>query len=204
MGRADWDTILARCFNSWTRGGPCIQESLTLHWDLSPLRNQTRLQRQVTKLKQQRSTPYKRQITQLPCHSDRAKIKADCWGTARHTDLKWLLDRYATTLLLCHYKETFKQWKTQFSNNRLTVVPFHCLNFKFYQLSWNRYQLVCSCAVVTIRLKGSRYFQKCCVECRIELAKINISPRYWKFEQKIHNWQYPVCCFVTWYILQDE
>lgn len=131
---------------------------MTLHWDLSPLRNQTRLQRQVTKPKQQRSIPYKRQITQFTCYSDRAKIKADCLGTARHSDSKWLLDKYATTLLLRHYKEPLKQRKTQFSNNRRSVVPFHCLNFKFHQLSLNSYQFVCLCEVVTIKLKGIRYF----------------------------------------------
>lgn len=33
---------------------------------------------QVTKPKHQQGTPYKRQITQFTCYSDRAEIKADC------------------------------------------------------------------------------------------------------------------------------
>lgn len=94
--------------------------SLHLHWDLLPLRNPVRLQSKSQK--HQQGTPYKRQITQFTCYSDRAEIKADCWGMARHSDSKWLLDKYATALLLRHYKEQFKQWKIRFLSNRLSIV----------------------------------------------------------------------------------
>lgn len=49
---------------------------------------------------------------------------------------------------------------------------FHCLNLKFHQLSLSRYQFVNLCEVVTIKLKGIRHFQKCCVECRVDLPKL--------------------------------
>lgn len=53
--------------------------------------------------------PYKRRITQFTCYFDRSEIKADCWGMARHSNFKWLLDKYTTTLLLLPYEEPFKQ-----------------------------------------------------------------------------------------------
>lgn len=53
--------------------------------------------------------PYKRRITQFTCYFDRSKIKADCWGMARHSNFKWLLDKCTTTLLLHPYEEPFEQ-----------------------------------------------------------------------------------------------
>lgn len=51
--------------------------------------------------------PYKRWITQFTCYFDRSKIKAHCWVMAWHSNFKWLLDKYTTTLLLHHYEEPF-------------------------------------------------------------------------------------------------
>lgn len=66
--------------------------------------------------------PYKRQITQFMGYFDRSEIKANCWEMTRHSNFKWLLAKYIMTLLLHHYEELFKQRKTQFSNDRLSIV----------------------------------------------------------------------------------
>lgn len=116
--RADSDLILSTI----PRSHGLIQGSLTLRWDLLPSRNPIRLQRRVTKPKHQQGTPYKRQITQFTCYSHRAEIKADKRGTARPSDSKGLLDKYATALLLRRYKEQFQQWKIRFLSNRLSIV----------------------------------------------------------------------------------
>lgn len=65
--------------------------------------------------------PYKRRITQFTCYSDRSKIKADCWEMARHSNFKWLLAKYTTTLLLHHYQEPFTAENSVFKWQALNI-----------------------------------------------------------------------------------
>lgn len=93
--------------------------------------------------------PYKRRITQFMYYFDRSKIKADCWEMARHSNFKWLLGKYTTTLLLHHYEEPaeYSVFKWQVFNSEIREnmsfsICLYYLNFKLHHFFMNRHQVL--------------------------------------------------------------